>query len=106
MSLARKMLQEQKRYTKRTEEIRIGKAENKRFEKLLHEAQWKEDIKDVVYNQIQQKKDQQLKHELQMTNREMVMVRRAALQQLLSLDYQQHRHDLNCMGTTFYVQRL
>nr|XP_033781086.1 uncharacterized protein C1orf189 homolog [Geotrypetes seraphini] len=106
LPLTRQMEEQHQRDIQRNAEIRIGRANIQREENLRHEAEWREDIKGKVFNQLQQEKDNELKRELQMANRELVMVRRAALQQQLSLDYQQYRHDLNCRGTTFYMQRL
>ncbi|XP_006895912.1 PREDICTED: uncharacterized protein C1orf189 homolog [Elephantulus edwardii] len=44
--------------------------------------------------------------ELALANKQLLMVRRAALHQLYEKEYQQYQQELNQMGKAFYVERL
>ncbi|XP_029437857.1 uncharacterized protein C1orf189 homolog [Rhinatrema bivittatum] len=99
-------LEEQKHEAKRKEQIRTGKLEIKRYEKLMEEATWREDVTCTIASRVQNTRAQILANELQKSNKELVMVRKAALQEQLSLDYQQQQKELNRMGIAVYRQRL
>ncbi|XP_077011807.1 cilia- and flagella-associated protein 141 [Tamandua tetradactyla] len=44
--------------------------------------------------------------ELALANKQLLMVRQAALHQLLEKEHQQYQQELNQMGKAFYVERL
>ncbi|XP_066461989.1 cilia- and flagella-associated protein 141 [Eleutherodactylus coqui] len=71
---------------------------------LLHE--WKEDSRGVTAARNRNHHNAQKKEEVQMANKELVMIRRVSLRCLLEEEYLQYQEELNRMGKTFYVQRL
>nr|XP_045732420.2 cilia- and flagella-associated protein 141 [Mirounga angustirostris] len=44
--------------------------------------------------------------ELALARKQLLMVRQAALHQLLEKEHRQHQQELNQMGKAFYVERL
>lgn len=44
--------------------------------------------------------------ELALANKQLLMVRQAALHQLFEKEHQQYQQELNQMGKAFYVERL
>ncbi|XP_053122184.1 cilia- and flagella-associated protein 141 isoform X2 [Hemicordylus capensis] len=48
----------------------------------------------------------EMKEELHFANKQLIMVRRAALRHLLSFEHLQYQLELNHLGKSFYVERL
>ncbi|XP_062049621.1 cilia- and flagella-associated protein 141 [Lepus europaeus] len=49
---------------------------------------------------------EEVARELALANKQLLMVRQAALHQLFEKEYQQYQQELNQMGKAFYVERL
>ncbi|XP_077148863.1 cilia- and flagella-associated protein 141 isoform X2 [Ranitomeya variabilis] len=68
--------------------------------------EWKEDTRGVNAARIQKRQNIQKQQEIQLANKELVMLRRAALRCLFEEEYLQYQQELNFIGKTLYVQRL
>uniref|UniRef100_A0A8C5Q9A4 Chromosome 1 open reading frame 43 n=1 Tax=Leptobrachium leishanense TaxID=445787 RepID=A0A8C5Q9A4_9ANUR len=58
------------------------------------------------YGKQQTLRRARMRQEIMMANKELVMVRRAALQRLLQEEYRQYSEELSRQGRCFYIQRL
>ncbi|XP_040268425.1 uncharacterized protein C1orf189 homolog [Bufo bufo] len=92
--------------TQRDDLLRIAETEVKRQQSLRFLYEWKEDSRRVINTRIQQHHNAQKKREIQMANKELIIMRRAALRCLLEEEYLQYQEELRRMGKTFHVQRL
>ncbi|XP_056402421.1 cilia- and flagella-associated protein 141 [Hyla sarda] len=104
--LAARTLRDAKSITQRDELLRMAEMDIKRqhYLRFLHE--WKEDSRGVSAARIQRHHNTQRAQELQMANKELIMVRRAALRCLLEDEHLQYQAELHRMGKAFYVDRL
>ncbi|XP_063802850.1 cilia- and flagella-associated protein 141 isoform X2 [Pseudophryne corroboree] len=71
----------------------------------IHNA-WKEDARGTIASRIQRRQSALVRQELKMANKELVLVRRAALQRLLQDEHRQYQEELIRLGKTFFGQRL
>ncbi|XP_069806304.1 cilia- and flagella-associated protein 141 [Dendropsophus ebraccatus] len=103
--LGTRSLQDTRSLTQRDDLLRMEEMEVKRQRSLRFLYEWKEDSRGVSAARIQKHHNTQKKQEVQMANKELIMVRRAALRCLLQDEYLQYQEELARMGKTFYVDR-
>ncbi|XP_043935856.1 uncharacterized protein C1orf189 homolog [Protopterus annectens] len=85
----------------------VNKQAQRKQEKLLHdEANWFESLTEKGYLRSHMRNAVEKKQELQIANIVLLKVRRAALKQLLDLEYKQYESELNKMGKAVYIERL
>ncbi|XP_069507810.1 cilia- and flagella-associated protein 141 [Ambystoma mexicanum] len=99
-------IQARKDFDKKIQEIFIRKKEIKRDEDLYQMMRWREDAEAHNDAKVQKRHRMDMKKETGQLNKELVMVRQAALQNLLECEHQQYQEELNRMGKSFYVQRM
>ncbi|XP_068107550.1 cilia- and flagella-associated protein 141 [Hyperolius riggenbachi] len=101
-----KTLQDTKSCTQRNDLLRTAEKQlhREQAERFMHD--WKEDAQGVIAGRVQKNHNAQVRQEVQMANKELVLVRRAALHHQLQEECQQYQEELNRLGKTFYVQRL
>ncbi|XP_063802849.1 cilia- and flagella-associated protein 141 isoform X1 [Pseudophryne corroboree] len=104
--LTTRMLQHTKSVTQRNDLLRVAEMELQREQALnIHNA-WKEDARGTIASRIQRRQSALVRQELKMANKELVLVRRAALQRLLQDEHRQYQEELIRLGKTFFGQRL
>ncbi|XP_073422735.1 cilia- and flagella-associated protein 141 [Dendrobates tinctorius] len=104
--LRSRTLHDSRNITEREEILKNKEIELERQRSLQDMYEWKEDTRGVNAARIQKRQNIQKQQEIQMANKELVMLRRAALQGLLENEYLHYRQELNHVGKTLYVQRL
>lgn len=98
--------QAQKDFNKRTQQIFIAQRDIKSNQELTKLMSWREDDEARMDARVQKRHRVDMKKEVGLLNKELLMVRQAALQNLLQCEYLQHQEELNRMGKAFYVQRI
>ncbi|KAJ1080986.1 hypothetical protein NDU88_001173 [Pleurodeles waltl] len=101
-----KVQQAQKNFNKRTQQIFVAERDINRNQELTKLMTWREDDEARVDARVQKRHRTDMKKEVGLVNKELLMVRQAALQNLLQCEYLQYQEELNRMGKTFYVQRI
>ncbi|XP_073493699.1 cilia- and flagella-associated protein 141 [Phyllobates terribilis] len=92
--------------TEREEILKDSERELECQRSLKYMYEWKEDTRGVSAARIQKRQNIQQKQEIQMANKELVMLRRTALRCLLQEEHLHYQHELNRVGKSLYVQRL
>ncbi|XP_078527234.1 cilia- and flagella-associated protein 141 isoform X2 [Lissotriton helveticus] len=90
----------------RTEQIFVAQREIKSYQELNKLMSWREDDEARMDVRIQKRHRVDKKKEVGLLNKELLMVRQAALRSLLQCEYLQYQEELNRLGKAFYVQRI
>ncbi|KAH0627147.1 hypothetical protein JD844_002576 [Phrynosoma platyrhinos] len=61
---------------------------------------------DRCFERARKRQQAEMKEELHYANKQLIMVRRAALRHLLSIEHLQYQLELNHLGKSFYAERL
>ncbi|XP_042327148.1 uncharacterized protein C1orf189 homolog [Sceloporus undulatus] len=61
---------------------------------------------DRCFEKARKRQQAEMKEELHYANKQLIMVRRAALRHLLSTEHLQYQLELNHLGKSFYAERL
>ncbi|XP_020670480.3 cilia- and flagella-associated protein 141 isoform X1 [Pogona vitticeps] len=61
---------------------------------------------DRCFERARKRQQAEMKEELHYANKQLMMVRRAALRHLLSTEHLQYQLELNHLGKSFYAERL
>ncbi|XP_014339552.1 uncharacterized protein LOC106701982 [Latimeria chalumnae] len=69
-------------------------------------ADWVDSVENLCTSKIQKRDMCKIKEELHYARNAFVLVRRAALKQMLELEFQQYRSELALAGKAFFTQRL
>ncbi|XP_075047872.1 cilia- and flagella-associated protein 141 [Mixophyes fleayi] len=104
--LASRVLQNTKSITQREDLLQLAEMERQRERGVSILNAWKEDAGGSISARIQRHRGAQMRQELRMANKELVLVRRAALQRLLQEEQRQYQEELNRLGRAFYVQKM
>ncbi|XP_069601706.1 cilia- and flagella-associated protein 141 [Ranitomeya imitator] len=104
--LRSRTLHDSRNITEREEILKDTEIELERQRSLQDMYEWKVDTRGVNAARIQKRQNIQKQQEIQLANKELVMLRRAALRCLFEEEYLQYQQELNFIGKTLYVQRL
>uniref|UniRef100_V9LIL5 Uncharacterized protein n=1 Tax=Callorhinchus milii TaxID=7868 RepID=V9LIL5_CALMI len=77
-----------------------------RDRKALHKEQTIRLLEESALRRLIYMQKQEVQYEVEMSNRELVMIRRAALKLQLEAEYCQYEAELHNLGKTFYKERL
>ncbi|KAM3909845.1 cilia- and flagella-associated protein 141 [Leptodactylus fuscus] len=104
--LASRSFRNNRSITQREDLLRMAETEINRERSLQLLNEWKEDCQGITAARTEKVHNIQKKEEIRMANKELIIVRRAALRCLLEHEYLQYQQELSRMGRAFFVQRL